>query len=1146
MKLSKEQQQVVDSNSHNLVVTAGAGAGKTRVLSERFLKLLTGNNAIDLRQILTLTFTKKAATEMLDRIRKYLKESKDLHIKNQMEFLASASISTLDSFCSSIVSGYFNKYGLPSNSGVNDKKFKEVTEAAVFDWIIKNSKKPAVAKLIDGYGFKSLLKHLAEFASVNFSLVEQIDFVSLIDKQIKQAQSDFFGFKTEMDRLAREALEIFNSIKDKGKTQKEYLTQYLNAVNSCGEDIEKLLPHFTPDKKNIALSGGNITDPNLIRIKDYCVEFKSHFEKAQSVALFLYNKKNYQELYGLLGELQTECLNKRRFSGLVTFTEVAQMAVDLLQKDKLLRRYYKEKFRYIMIDEFQDNNMLQRDLLFLISEKNNLTGEGVIAPNCLEGDKLFFVGDQKQSIYRFRGADVAVFKSLGDDLKEANGLQLELSTNYRSEPGLIKYFNSFFGKLFKPISGEGLKNYEAEFSPLNYREQKLDEPAFVSIIKIESGGDAASKIKKEAKAVAEKILSWRGVRQIALEKSEGEKSYRPCDFKDFALLLETKTHQRIYESEFQKYGIPFTSLSVTTFFEGPLYRDLKNLFALNLNQKDLVTYMGILRSPFLCLDNNEIFSIIASEKERIKNSTMGEFLYFDIDFDDVTKRLSREVTREGQNSILRMKEIILYLQKYADVLPLTILLDKIWFEFGLCYSYYFNDEFSATVNHFDLFRQLAMKCDEEHFTLSQFFTYLKEVETQKFENPLYYNIEPNSVTIMSIHKSKGLQFPIVILSESSGDSKPEISPTFFYDSNADGLTVFFNDKNFKSKTNWLYLKEQEENICKALAEKKRLLYVALTRAEDHLIVCGSGKLPKENNNKAKEEEKIKNSFKYIEEICNHYLACGDSLKCDKLMVEYKEIRDEDTPLEGRPSLLQSKTTPAILTNKNFQSQLLTYNQKKSVALTSLLTDRENEQKSSIIIDKFLGQLLPEDKSSDSPITFKKLEIDDYLHKNNLQNCFGTLTHNLLEQLHTGVLTDEQLADLELVKNLIDGLQPFEKKQNLVLEEAIKLVSCYRASSDYQEIFSDSSSLIQNSWCEKEFMIYLGEGEQTNDEAYILGRVDMLLEYEDKILVLDYKTDSSTVEIKKHTKQLELYRQAVSSIFPSKKVETKIVWLRAYL
>ena len=1145
MNLSEEQQRVVLNNTNNLVVTAGAGAGKTFVLTKRFLQLLKANHDIDITQILALTFTNKAATEMLERIRNEINTSDDPHIKKQKANLSKTTIATLDSFSLSIVSGFFYKYGLPSNACVDDDRSNETTKAVIFEWLRKYGSRDAVSTLIDNYKFNKLYEHekyLLDFAKNNFSLVKEIDFNAIIMAQLAQAHRDINDLKSRMAFIVCEINKLFLNIKEGRKTvdenrvffSKECKFFYDNWDSSDSEKLSKILMLKLP--KQIPSNTKGVTEVN-----EYYKEFKSLLEKVKKAISFVQNEKNYKELFSLLNELQKSCLLKRREEGLVSYLEIAKMAVDLLTKDKNLRQYYKEKFRYIMIDEFQDNNKLQRDLLFLLSEKNELSGDGIPTPSQLATDKLFFVGDQKQSIYRFRGADVSVFKTLGKELREANGVEWELSKNYRSEPGLINYFNSLFEMVFKSEDGSP-KSYEAEFCELSAREPKTNQPASVAIIEVTKSEDEECNVnlfEMEARAIARTIKKWRGVKEVTDKKIKDGKQSRLCDYQDFALLLESKTRQDIYEKEFLQQGIPFVSLSVTTFFDGALCDDLLSILSLVLLPKNLVGYAAVLRSPFLSLDDDEVFAILLSEKKRMKDSSYD---YFNINYEDVQFYLGQPIKEESKNALLRMGEVIDWLKKYADILPITTLVDTLWFEYGLSFAYLANPKFRLMSNHFDLFRQMAMKADAQHISLGEFYKKISFIKNsnggnsnEKFDNPLYYSISPNSVTIMTIHKSKGLQFPIVVLPDSSIANR-EDPPYFWYKNSEHGPTIFFKveDKDIK-KSDYFYFKEKSKNSNENSAEKNRLLYVALTRAENHLLICGQSK----------------NEKSFFSKIANHYKINGNSLNNFLLQVDYQEIPISQLVQKSTSDIDISFSSPDLSWCKNVSPVTLWYKKRNALSVTSLIdcdtdSDEMKGSEKSSIVNILTEDFSPGVSSCDNePMPFSELSCDDYIKQEGKQNSFGTLCHNLLELIHNDVLQKESLSDYELVKKFVSALLDFEeKKRRVVLEAAKKLITSWLDSDEYRLLFNP---LPLNCWCEKGFMIYFRSEQSSNDEPlYISGRADLLLEYEDKLLIIDYKTDIDKKEQSSYEAQLALYKKAFKEIFPSKQIESKIIWLRSYL
>jgi ATP-dependent helicase/nuclease subunit A len=435
-----EQQREAVAIRDNVVVSAGAGSGKTRVLTERHMDML--RSGADVSQILTLTFTRKAAAEMFQRIYRRLSEiaGDDGHLSDQLQRFDEAQISTLDSFCAGILRDSTTRFGLPPQIQSDDVQLQREAHQLSLQFLSRHGDDPVVGAFARQLGIGRILSELlVPLATRHFRLSAPVDFDQLLKRQLQWLQDR----RREVERDITDAVEaLIAAAPAKGNA-----SEVCAAVEAAGEDYAALSSVLeTIDRRRLPRGDDGA---EFKRIINTLLEKKSS-SRAGLLPRWIALQETagrsgeLEHLYEVLAPFQEQVLSVRRRRGLLSHQEVMELAVSALRDDAELRQAYKERFRYIMIDEFQDNNAVQRDLLFLLSEDRVQAVDRVPRAEELERDKLFFVGDQKQSIYRFRGADVAVFRRLSRDI---DGL-LTLDTNYRSEPVLIQFFNALFPRVF--------------------------------------------------------------------------------------------------------------------------------------------------------------------------------------------------------------------------------------------------------------------------------------------------------------------------------------------------------------------------------------------------------------------------------------------------------------------------------------------------------------------------------------------------------------------------------------------------------------------------------------------------------------------------------------------------------------------------
>jgi len=513
-----DQQAAIDARL-NVVVRAGAGAGKTSVLVGRYVRLVVVDR-IPVDEILTLTFTRKAAAEMHERIYRALAEhaarkpgSDGGFVREQLERFESAVVSTLDSFCGSIARSGSTAFGIAPTFTVDEAKLGEFCDDLALRFLLSRGRGDAsapesgarlssVRSLVRLNQFGPLWHDgFARLAKEHFLVSRDLDLTGMMATQWEYLLSELARNASELEAIYRAigALDgevakcIANGRLVTGSIDIGELTDgSLGAAFRRTQGVQEGRQNG-PLPGDVDRSVGELLSAldRLSAVKKTCgasknpevIEFKVQVDLLHACVArlreLLLTFRSWHELVGaneLADEFQPIATAGKRRSGILSYHDVTALAISVLERDFELRRYYKRRFKAIMIDEFQDNNDEQKKLLYLLAERMDREGPGVPAPTDLDPGKLFFVGDEKQSIYRFRGADVSVFKRLSSELGRPpapsadrapgeNRAAITLSSNYRSEPGLIRFFNAFFTRVFS----EPEPAYEARFVPLGSR-----------------------------------------------------------------------------------------------------------------------------------------------------------------------------------------------------------------------------------------------------------------------------------------------------------------------------------------------------------------------------------------------------------------------------------------------------------------------------------------------------------------------------------------------------------------------------------------------------------------------------------------------------------------------------------------------------
>lgn len=818
-----EQITAINCNT-NCVVTAGAGSGKTMVLSYRFVRLIV-EEMCHVDEILTLTFTRLAAAEMYSRIQAELYNlADDELIEKELKLFTKATITTIDAFCHRIVASDPTRYGLPVDFTLDEEESRVMARECALALFKENPNHPGLVAL-------------ASYASPDV-LMDEV----LVPLAVKHFHPSTTFNKESMALLA---MDQFVAL------YQESLQSFLKVVNSLLQ-IEyhtKVYRDNLPVFQGIAEKGGDLSDPAKFgSLGDYYTTLKVRklggsaegvrteynalidlFKQYQEILSLaegaVANRQMLQETYSFLDLFYYRYLKSKRERGVVNHGDVANMARDILLNNPTVRRYWQGRFRYILVDEFQDTNRLQKELVYLLAARKEYEGEGVPPPGALQSDKLFFVGDEKQSIYRFRDADVRVFKRLGKEIVASGGQKILLKHNYRSEPTLVTFYNA----LFAEIMGESSEEYEAQFEELQSRGATPNvSPKIEFYFKalpedgqpiVEEDGELATAVEAEAFAIRELVEEMVNSDKYLIKGGDGVRRPR---YEDIAILLRTASNQLHYERALRVAEIPYTLSTVQSLFLEAPANDIYNFLQLLLFPDDKLAYLALLRSPFSYLSDDTILEL------------------FD-HWEGVPFAQSPSRPLEAAKFIAT-KELFESLQKLAKTETVANLVSFLWYEGGYRNHLLRDSRYQVYLEHFDYLFELAVTYDRRGEGLVEFLDFLRPRLGGKERLD---DIDPlkaieQGVKILTIHKSKGLEFPIVIVANIGTTPSARGKPGWHEVEIDDELLLLPNHMPpIGSKRNLLYERDREIEKKMESAEMKRLFYVALTRAESHLFLFGT-------------------------------------------------------------------------------------------------------------------------------------------------------------------------------------------------------------------------------------------------------------------------------------------------------------------
>jgi ATP-dependent helicase/nuclease subunit A len=821
------------------------------VLAARYAWLVLREHC-SVDEILTLTFTNKAANEMYGRIYKTLTEHReDPRARRAIEEFHRAQIGTLDSFCARVARSAARRYGISPEFSTGNSAVRELAREEGLRFVLDKRNDPALRQLLADYRIRDIAGRIFVEGVLDYScLSSPRSFTGDLAKQEAEALRVWKDLGRRTIETVR-ALE--GGMRNMGSHKSVFfatlssffsshpsippLPELGNITENSRRETESLFAYFE-DLEAVGLPGGRVSE-ELDRLAEPLRKFKNEgglHERLGALANFLLHRDLSAGVSALLEEFQDHVNRQKRRAGIMSFSDVSRLAVDALRDHPDLRGVFRDRISKIMVDEFQDNNSLQRDLIFLLAEEGGGEKRRVPGTEELAPEKMFFVGDEKQSIYRFRGADVSVFRQLKNELAAAD---LTLGINYRSSPDLIAAFNDLFqaGGVFLP--GEK-PPYEADYSPLRAHRAEpgniglyiLDRAGKAGDEEDEDGGEQGEPFEDDEN---EAVFGAEKIRDLLAETGEdGNPRYRP---EDIAILFRTRAPQRVFEKHLRLLGIPYAGEGLCGFFaDGPV-NDLAALLRLVSYPLDTEAYAVSLRSPFAGLSLGGL-AICLSEFNALRERG-GTPVPFSGTTPPLLEEPDRRAYEQGRDLYHRIRE-------KAAALSIGELVSELWYREGYRYETEWNPQTGAYRELFDYLYGQAVKADSENLSLAAFtdrLTALRENEErlQDTELPLE---RPGAVRLLTIHKSKGLEFPVVFIAGCGRRARSNTNDEEIYASDDGGLS--FNpplppecSRMNDLGRNFFYERDRLEEKRKAAAELRRLLYVAMTRAEDRLIITGS-------------------------------------------------------------------------------------------------------------------------------------------------------------------------------------------------------------------------------------------------------------------------------------------------------------------
>ena len=1216
VKWTEEQQKVIDYRDRNILVSAAAGSGKTAVLVERIIhRILEDEKPVDIDRMLVVTFTKAAAAEMRERIAKAIetkrqfaneKNETDENLEKQASLIHNAQITTIDAFCLFVVRNHFEEINLDPDFRIADSGEVTLLEneviADLFESNYTREDNEAFLKLIDSYSSgrndnavrDMVLKiyHEAESASWPLKWIEGLSQIYHVENEEELLQTDMIKNITDyvlmmMGEYRDQLVSLTERAKSVAGLEKYVMTlENDKALMEPLDDIKDFasLKEFFDKFKMPAIAAirgfdGDEAAKESIKnarnaIKDgingiikayFTVDIPEITEQIKRQA------ETVDELVRLSCEYNRLMEVKKREKRIATFSDIEHFALRILVDEESMERtetaiQFSKHFEEIMIDEYQDSNQVQEDIMTAISR-------------CADGhNNMFMVGDVKQSIYRFRQAKPELFMSKYNsfELEESKNQRIDLHKNFRSRKEVIDFCNDIFYKIMAPDLGKvSYDKDSALYCGAQFEEAEGMEPELI-LADLKDEGLSGTLQDEDSKAVRiEALMTARRIQDLV---AKGAK------YSDIVILARSLSSWGAEFADVLKdCGIPAHVTSQMGYFSAYEVQIVLAMLKILDNPCQDIPMAAVLKSPIVGLDDEELAELRVENKDGAFSKALAGILQKQENEKKDNQEQGKEYT-ESKEDVKDITELSPALQKFVITYrelraaisdtPIHTLIEQLLDKTG--FGDYVAAMPSGKRRQQNLEMLFEMAVNYESTSYKGLFHFVKYIETlQKYEVDFgeAETISENDdvVRIMTIHKSKGLEFPIVFVSGMGRkmNQRDTQDTLVLHPEQGLGLTEMLKKPRARIKRNTLIRSEIARQLkYENLGEELRVLYVALTRAKEKIILTGTVKDYGKTINKYTADTKPMKPISfgqraqaqtYLDWILPAVLSYPDkydiTLKSgmDMAVREAKELAsfeiDRDTLMKN---ILQVESDTVEEISKQFDFE---YKYKSDAARKSKYSVSEIKHDSMLQkYDSEKGEaqkpdFLIEERESYIPSFISEKENDG---RGVSQGALrGTAVHRVMECLDFAGLYDA----LKTVQNdhdydcEADSIREFVKKelarmfsQGLIDEDMNELINpdiiCKFAGSHtaYRMAEADKNKLL---FREKPFVM-------DYDGALLQGIIDAFWIEEGRVIVLDYKTDKvkkAEELILRYKTQLDIYADALARIFDTDKSEELIYSFR---
>lgn len=1262
-KWTKEQLEVIESRECNLLVAAAAGSGKTAVLVERIIQMITSReNPIDIDKLLVVTFTNAAASEMRERIGDAIGKALDenpenKHLQNQLVLLNKSSITTIHSFCLDVIKSNFHRINLDPNFRIGDQTECAILKQEAIEEVFEDlyeERDEGFLNLVESYAerggdkeVQDIILGIYSFAMASpepkkwlidsaerFNIDENFDFSQSIWARaiLDTVKIEINGLCLNMERALKEveSIEELETFAEKLSVEYKKIADISQACNKSWDEAYKKMASMSFENYVKGVKRISKDAPSYIKeSKEKAKAIRDKTKKSlESIVSATFNKDNdsireeIKYLYNIVKPIsnivlrfEEEYSNKKREKGIIDFNDIEHFALNILtdvdEKGNIIPSDiavgYRNKFYEIFIDEYQDSNLVQEVLLKAVANTET--------PN------RFMVGDVKQSIYRFRQAKPELFLQKYNNYNDKKGSshrKIMLYKNFRSREEVVDAVNYIFENIMNENIGEieytekERLNLGANFNVdtdeksiiggateihLIQKDNKLDDDIINDkddrINNKENEIEEEEKldnIQLEARMVGNIIKDLMKVNEdgkIQKVYDKGIDGYRPVEFRDIVILLRaTSAWAPVFADELMNMDIPTYADVGVGYFDTIEIKTILSLLQIIDNPMQDIPLISVLKSPIFGFTPEDLIDIRVQSKDKIFYEVLKSTAEYDGFTDSQNENESEFIPSE--ECINKSKDFLIKLKEFKEKSMYMSTDEFIWYLYTRTGYYAYVGALPGGSQRQANLKVLFERAKQfEETSLKGIFNFVNFIEKLKKSSSDMGSAKTlgenaNVVRIMSIHKSKGLEFPVVICSAMGKNfNTQDFKKSILYHHNL-GYGPQFVDYERRISFPSIAKEALKSKInIENLSEEMRVLYVAFTRAKEKLIITGS------TRNIQDSIKRWSNGVESLDTISQYEILKGKNF-LDWIMPCVLKHRDlsnllEEVGLDAVFSVEHNSKWYGKLWNKNdILVEKKSDEEKESIEeiLEKIDVDSPDSNYYNEIEEK-LNYIYPYEFSTRKPATISVTEIKKIQnnYEEELINTIfeqkvilkkplfiqneeerekisgterGTIVHLVMEVL--------DLKNVSSVNDIKSQIRSFVSK-GIITEKQASIVNPYKI---YKFFASNIGKRMLNAEIinrEKSIYaqvnmkdIYIYEKLINNDDkklydnesVMLRGIVDAYFEEENQIVLVDYKTDFVNEEninqiIEKYKKQLDLYADIIETL-TGKSVKEKCIYL----